>query len=373
MILIRPRDSPWYTCELRRMKRKLIRLYHIAKEKMSEFHWNKYKEFNRKYHECLNQAEANYRQNMCDSLNEQRNTKGWWRTVKHILGRGNDQNYPSMLNENNQQYVTSSKDKAVLFNNYFLSHSSIDDSDANLPDNNIGIHIDNKLENITITEQEVSDIICSLDVHKSTGHDGISARLLKEARLEITPSLTTLYNFCLANNRFPNEWKKSNVLPLFKNGTKDICSNYRPVSILPVISKIFERIVFKHVYNFFHRHKLITCHQSGFRPNDSTVNQLAYLYHIFCEAIDIKKDIRIVFCDISKAFDRVWHKGLLYKLSTLGINGNLLSFFSNYLSGRQQRVIIKGQCSPWGRIKVGVPQGSVLGPLLVWLLLLRVI
>ena len=110
---------------------------------------------------------------MCDSLNEQSNTKGWWRTVKLILERGNEQNYPSMSNDNNQQYVTNSKDKAVLFNDHFLSHSNIDDSEANLPEGGNRDPIDYYLDNITVTENGVNDIIYSLDVHKSTGHDGI--------------------------------------------------------------------------------------------------------------------------------------------------------------------------------------------------------
>ena len=141
-------------------------------------------------------------------------------------------------------------------------------------------------------------------------------------------------------------------------------NNYRPVSILSVVSKLFERLIFKHVYNFLHENSLLTKFQSGFIPGDSTVNQLAFLYHTFAKALDEKKDIRIVFCDISKAFDKVWHEGLLYKLKKIGIGGNLLNWFRNYLSNRLQRVVIRGQNSDWGTIKAGVPQGSVLGPLL---------
>jgi hypothetical protein len=114
---------------------------------------------------------------------------------------------------------------------------------------------------------------------------------------------------------------------------------------LPIASKILERIVFKHVYNFFFEHKLLISHQSGFKPNDSTVNQLAFLYHTFCEALDNKLDVRMIFCDISKAFDRVWHAGIIHKLQCLGITGNLLEFFKDYLANRKQRVLIKGQYS----------------------------
>ena len=162
----------------------------------------------------------------------------------------------------------------------------------------------------------------------------------------------------------PKAWKKANVIPIHKKGDKDIVNNYRPISILPILSKVLERIVFKSVYNYLHVNQLLSMHQSGFRPGDSTVNQLVYMYHQFCEALDKKKDVRIVFCDISKAFDKVWHKGILYKLKKLGINGDLLNWFQDYLENRLQRVIIKGQMSWWSLIEAGVPQGSVLGPLL---------
>ena len=140
--------------------------------------------------------------------------------------------------------------------------------------------------------------------------------------------------------------------------------NYRPVSLLSCVSKLFERAVFKHVFNFLRDTNAISLKQSGFIPGDSTVYQLVHLYHIFSEALDKKKDIRVVFCDISKAFDRVWHTGLLSKLSKIGIDGGLYKWFENYLSDRYQRVTIGGQTSSWGQIKSGVPQGSVLGPLL---------
>ncbi len=111
-------------------------------------------------------------------------------------------------------------------------------------------------------------------------------------------------------------------------------------------------------------HDRLTSLQSGFVPGDSTVNQLTYLYTVFSEAIDSGKEIRAVFCDISKAFDRVWHKGLLYKLQSSGIYGRLLGWFSSYLSQRKQRVVLPGAHSSWNLIKAGVPQGSILGPLL---------
>ena len=112
------------------------------------------------------------------------------------------------------------------------------------------------------------------------------------------------------------------------------------------------------------QHKLLSNWQSGFMPGDSTINQLVSMYHIFAEALDNKKDVRLVFCDVTAAFDRVWHTGLLHKLYNIGIRGNLLLWFEDYLSNRTQRVVLQGVSSSWGNINAGVPQGSVLGPLL---------
>ena len=145
------------------------------------------------------------------------------------------------------------------------------------------------------------------------GPDLISPRMLKEAGDAIAPSLTRLFNMSLILQKVPISWKHANVIPLFKKDDASIINSYRPVSLLSCVSKLLERVlIFKYTFNFFREHNLITPRQSGFIPGDSTVNQLAHLYHLFSEALDKKKDIWIVFCDISKAFDRVWHKGLLF-------------------------------------------------------------
>ena len=124
-------------------------------------------------------------------------------------------------------------------------------------------------------------------------------------------------------------------------------SNYRPISLLSTVGKALEKIVHKHMFNFFHENQVLTALQSGFVPGDSTVNQLTDLYNTFCHALDEGKEVRAVFCDISKAFDRVWHKGLLYKLSSVGISGSLLQWFTDYLNNRQQRVVLPGTASNW--------------------------
>ena len=126
-------------------------------------------------------------------------------------------------------------------------------------------------------------------------------------------------------------------------------------------------MVFKHLYNHLNENNILSPLQSGFIPGDSTTNQLTYLYNFLTQALDSEKEVRVVFCDISKAFDRVWHEGLLLKLEAAGISGNLLRWFRSYLTNRKQRVVLPGAESEWTYIRAGVPQGSILGPLLLLL------
>ena len=140
--------------------------------------------------------------------------------------------------------------------------------------------------------------------------------------------------------------------------------NYRPISLLSSIGKAMERCIHKHLYNYTIDNDLITRLQSGFKHGDSTNFQLIHTYHSFCEAVDSGKEVRAVFCDVSKAFDRVWHRGLLYKLSCIGCSSLVVKWFSSYLSSWRQRVVINGESSDWSPIRARVPQGSILGPLL---------
>ena len=209
-----------------------------------------------------------------------------------------------------------------------------------------------------------------LNVYKAYGSDEISPCLLKEGGTIIAPILMKLYNKSLELSTLPKMWKLANVIPIHKKESESIRSNYRPISLLSEVSKIFEKIVFKYVYNYFKDNFIISIFQSGFLPGISTITQLTEVCHQFSKAVDDGKEIRIVFLDISKAFDKVWHKGLIYKLQKCGIKGPLLQWFKHYLTDRMQCIIINGQTSAWGSIGAGVPQGSVLGPLLFYSILM---
>ena len=182
----------------------------------------------------------------------------------------------------------------------------------------------------------------------------------------ISLTLKLIFTNILRTSTYPSLWKLANVTPVHKKDDKQLVKNYRPISLLPLCGKIFEKIVFKDIYTYLNSNNLITKNQSGFRPGDSTTNQLLYLINEIHESFEDPKslEVRAVFLDISKAFDKVWHDGLLFKLKQNGIKGKLLQLFKSYLVNRQQRVVLNGSHSEYADIKSGVPQGSVLGPLL---------
>jgi hypothetical protein len=262
----------------------------------------------------------------------------------------------------NNQIITDNKEKADAFNSYFASQASLDTarvwhpgepppSGCTVPD-------------LHVTEHDVFKLLTSLDAGKATGPDGIGNRLLREAAPGISAVLAKMFQFSVDQGYFPQNWKLAHVVPLHKKGEMTNPSNYRPVSLLPCVSKVFEKVVFNHVHQYLRSNNLLCDRQSGFTPGDSTVNQLLEVCHKIYNAFDKGDEVQGVFLDFSKAFDSVWHEGLLYKLERMGVKGNILHWFRSYLVDRKQRVVINGDTSDPKHLECGVPQGSVLGPLL---------
>ena len=168
----------------------------------------------------------------------------------------------------------------------------------------------------------------------------------------------------MESGSFPSEWKKGNVVPIHKKDDKQCLKNYRPISLLPICGKIFEKLIFNEMFKFFIENELISPNQSGFKPGDSCINQLLAITHEIYKSFDDGFEVRGVFLDISKAFDKVWHEGLIFKLKQNGISDNLLNLLCDFLRNRKQRVLLNGQVSDWPDVRAGVPQGSILGTLL---------
>ena len=238
-----------------------------------------------------------------------------------------------MRNFSNAETVwyTSTQEKADCLNNYFTSISMVDDTNIVLPGIQLKTEKDNKLIIDEVTKSEIEDVIQSIEINKASGPDNISHRMLKGCIHSISAPLCILFNRSISEGVFPDLLKRATVTPLFKKGDKSFPSNYKPVSFLSCSGKILERIIFKYMYNFLMTNELLYKYQSGFLPKHSTAYQLIDIYHHICQAMDYGQISCIVFCDISKPFDRVWHCGLLFKLEEHGLGDGLLNGFKSYL------------------------------------------
>ena len=216
-----------------------------------------------------------------------------------------------------------------------------------------------RISQLEFDTDDIEKIIKSLNPNKAHGFDGISIQMIQLCSAAISKPLYLLFKNSFINGVFPDGWKRANVVPIHKKNDKQTISNYRPISLLPICSKIFERIIFNSLYKYLDENNLLTTNQSGFRSNNSCVHQLIKITHDIYQAFDNNPSLetRAVFLDLSKAFDRVWHKGLLFKIKTFGVEGELYELIHSFLSNRYQRVTINGQSSNWCHVKAGVPQG----------------
>ena len=216
-----------------------------------------------------------------------------------------------------------------------------------------------------IKPYEVFKSIQNLDEKKAKGLDDIGISFLKEGMCVITEPLTHIINQSINTGIFPDKWKEARVLPLHKSGLTDDPYNYRPISILSVLSKIIERHVHDQIYKHLSEHNLLYEYQSGFRPQHSCEAALLQMIDTWLKAIDDNQLVGTIFLDLQKAFDVVDHSILVKKLGLYGLSENSVKWFSSYLSNRKQKVSLNGCVSDFKEITAGVPQGSILGPLLI--------
>ena len=216
-------------------------------------------------------------------------------------------------------------------------------------------------------EEEIYPLLCQLDTSKATGPDGISARMLKETAAAITYPLMLIFNLSLQQRCFPSSWKYAKVVPIPKEpASKSLPTNYRPISLLPIASKVFEKYI--HVYSIISSHLQENCplsnKQWGFQSGKYTTTVLISILHHWLHALDSGNDISTMFFDFKKAFDTVPHTLLIDKLRNLHLHPCIIDWISSYLTQRSQSVVVNGATSERITIISGVPQGSVLGPLL---------
>ena len=219
------------------------------------------------------------------------------------------------------------------------------------------------LEFVPVDVETVSLIISSLCVQKASGADGLPTQFIRTSP-HMARLVTVLINKCINSSSVPYQWKRTVVTPVPKSKHCTSLSHFRPISVLPVLSKVLERVLHNQIHSHLMKFDLLCPHQSGFRSGYSTQDVLLHITDKWLEAIDKGKYTGAVFLDLAKAFDTVDHSILYAKLTYYGFRGSSYDLLSDYLAGRQQRALFYGHLSGWGSVSIGVPQGSILGPLL---------
>ena len=251
--------------------------------------------------------------------------------------------------------------KANLLNDQFTSVFTRENA-SHLPD--LGASPHPPVPAFIIENEGVRKLLANINHHSACGPDNLPAYLLKEAANELAPVLSLLFNATLNQVKIPLEWKEANVVPIFKKGDKHRAENYRPISLTSIVCKTAEHIIHSQIIRHLDSHNLLTERQFGFRKRRSCESQLLLTVHDLATGLRDKQQKDAILLDFSKAFDRVPHERLLLKLNFYGVRGQLLSWIRDFLQGRTQQVLLEGQKSNTTNVTSGVPQGTVLGPLL---------
>ena len=332
----------WLTNEIKTALRKKNRVFkNYRRRGRNVDDEQKLSELSKSCTELIEHAKKTYTNNLSIKLNDPLLApKTYWSILNRFLGKHKVPLIPPLLE--NGKFVTNFSDKANIFNNFFAMQCTTINNDSILPP---FVSLTNKtLEGFDIKVDNIIKILNNLQTNKAHGWDGISAQMVKLCGIEISKPLFILFKNCLESMIFPDIWKKGHNVPVHKKDSKNLSNNYRPISLLPIFSKVFEKLIFDALYYHLHSNNLLVSNQSGFRPGDSCVYQLLSITHNIFSAFNCHppSDVRGVFLDISKAFDKVWHEALIFKLRRCGIKGNFISLLESFLANRQQRVVLNG-------------------------------
>ena len=297
--------------------------------------------------------------------------KKTWELINSIRGKNKRSIKPSFIIDNVR--ITERRIIATKFNEYFVSIATNMNTKAASDNSYIPLEELPQFDTFLVesctdsvyfedcTAVEIEDIIVDLDVGKSSD---IPIKVVKSSNKIISPILQQHFNNCMKHGVFPQDLKVGSITPIYKKDNEECLENYRPVSTLPIFGKIFEKIIYSRLYKFLVSKNIISECQFGFRKSHSTSHALNYSVEEIDKQLKAGKHVLGIFIDLSKAFDTINHEKLIYKLDNYGIRGTPLALISDYLSNRTQYTSVLGEKSEKLKVLYGVPQGSVLGPLL---------
>ena len=352
----------------------VIRDKNFKKFKKSKLHVDReiFLESKKKVSELIKSKKQAFFEN---KLNENvGNPKGLWRTI-HSLGLPKKSPKASniCLNQNGEN-IFSPQSTAEIFKDFFSNIANNLATKLPVPTDKFGDHfvssfykklnIKSNFHFTPTTKETVHKILNNLEASKAPGIDNIKSMFLKDGAKILAAPIAQLCNLSMSTTTFPSECKIAKLKPLFKKGCKTEPKNYRPISLLPIISKIIEKVVHQKANDFLNENNILYKFQSGFRNNHSTASCLSYLNDKIIKGFDSGLLTGMILIDLQKAFDTIDHKILLGKMVHLNFSADVISWFKSYLAGRTFKVYVNEYSSSPGNLTCGVPQGSILGPLL---------
>ena len=363
--------KPWISKEIAKSIKYKNKLYkYLVKTRFKNIDkFLKYKAYRNKLSKTIEHSKQNYFKDLISK--SYKDSKKTWQAINKIIGhQQNKTNLPSQLLYNGNNY-TNSFQIANLLNKHFatIGHTNSDKIEFDKISRQINYNNPNTIYFQEPSLCEIGNIIISLKNSKSCGHDNIPTIFIKQINNNLTRAITKLFTESLTTSIYPNCLKIAKVISLHKGGSKDIPNNYRPISILPIINKIFEKIIYNRLISFFNKQNIIQDTQFGFRKGHSTELAVAKFYEDTLINLDNNFTTCAIILDLSKAFDSVNREILLFKLYKYGIRGNIHNLIRSYLKNRTQYIQYNNNNSELTNVNVGVPQGSILSPLLFLILI----
>ena len=362
-------DLPWLSPSLKRLCRKKERLYKKAKKSSKDLNvskddrdspeWIEYKNFANQTKKSIRRAERAHINNILKTAERDRNCKPFY---KYVKSKKQDASGVSPLIVEGKVYADSVGKAEVLQNQF----TSVFSSDEGCEDKNKTLHDKSHTDmpEICITVKGVECLLSNINSSKTGGPDKVVGLFLKTLSKELAPFFLHLFKLSYDTGELPSLWKEQYVNPIFKKGLRPKPSNYRPVSLTCITSKLMEHIICSQVRGHLDVENILSRFQHGFRSKHSCETQLLITTHDISSLHDNNTQVDIGILDFSKAFDVVPHQRLLNKLSFYGVGGNTHRWIQNFLTGRTQQVLVDGHLSDPAKVESGVPQGTVLGPLL---------